>query len=369
MSEYLDYEGLAHFKDKILSKMNSYGDLEHIYNLIEMLRTQNALITIIITDQDGEPVEGIICTNITDRNENNVVTDKNGKATGFASASNSFKPSFPNYIDIASFSSTAIKTLSATEYEIPVTATTRNFVKITTSGQYYVSSNVDTVDMCLVGGGGSGGSHYTKGGAGGGGGGVTKIENIFLNAKEPYSLSIGSGGAKYLGNWNGTQPNPNETGKNGGDTTFLEYSASGGSGGEYTYYSYPSTHYAIGGSGGTGGGNGGSAYNRETNTGSVDGKNGTIPYYISYTEESQYGPGGGGAGRNIVASDKPSYGKGGSVGGGNGGDIVSAALRNAKDGIDGGGGGGGSAEDTDYSTGGYSGSGGNGFTAFRIHFK
>jgi hypothetical protein len=100
-------------------------------------------------------------------------------------------------------------------------------------------TNFAEFDFLLVGGGGGGGgNNSTQGiGGGGGGGGVVYASNITITQQSNISITIGNGGS-----WQ----------TNGGNTTFLTYTALGGGGGGG--YNFGATVAAK--SGGCGGGSG-----------------------------------------------------------------------------------------------------------------
>ena len=94
------------------------------------------------------------------------------------------------------------------------------------------------VDILVVaGGGGGGGDASTQGiGGGGGGGGTVFASNVSLTAGQAYSVTVGNGGS-----WE----------QNGGNSTFLTYTAvGGGAGGAYNFASPSKKNGANGGCGG-----------------------------------------------------------------------------------------------------------------------
>ena len=121
-------------------------------------------------------------------------------------------------------------------------------IKFLSSGVLTWLSEDSEIDVFLVGGGGTGG--YVMGG----GGGYTKtVKKITLNKNQRVQITIGAGGASYLGD--------------GGTTTFDSYSVAGGEHGGTN----PSTAHGNGGSGG-----GGSTLSRSTagGNGGTDGASG-----------------------------------------------------------------------------------------------
>jgi len=94
----------------------------------------------------------------------------------------------------------------------------------TGSGQFTVLDQNLNVEYLIVGGGGSGGNCQGNSGtpAGGGGAGGVLIGSTILN-RQPYTISIGAGGA--------SQTTTGVAGINGSDTTALGLTAYGGGGG------------------------------------------------------------------------------------------------------------------------------------------
>lgn len=177
-------------------------------------------------------------------------------------------------------------------------------IKFLSSGVLTWLSEDSEVDVFLVGGGGTGG--YVMGG----GGGYTKtVKKITLNKNQRVQITIGAGGASYLGD--------------GGTTTFDSYSVAGGEhGGTNT-----STKHGNGGSGG-----GGSTLSRSTagGNGGTDGASGGGGNDNGDTFSGGFGQGsttrefgdsgadlysGGGGGMNMV-DDKGTYSPVGGNGGG-----------------------------------------------------
>lgn len=238
----------------------------------------------------------------------------------------------------------------------PVCAGGKPRLKFTYSGDYVVRKDgvlelltsgtimflePTVIDLFMVGGGGAGGGNYgstSSFGIGGGGGGYTRTEKK-MNVNGEYLITIGQGGA----------PLNNQTGSDGGTTSWGNITVSGGKGGN------------TGGTGGAGGSGGGGGVSSSTSggAGGYNGENGSAGFsrggvgqgFTTKEFEEPEGKlyaGGGGGGRYLVSSSGAG-GMGGSGGGGTGGwvrdeypDIYTAAAAGVAN-TGGGGGGGASA--------------------------
>lgn len=176
------------------------------------------------------------------------------------------------------------------------------------------------IDVFLVGGGGGGAG---QAGGGAGGGGYTATHAITeIQVGEPYTITIGTGGAG--------RASSDQWGTTGGQTSAFGKSVNGGQGGSSTSCS-PGRKGGNGGSGGGGGGsssgNGGAGGKNGGNGTSASGSGGTGQGTNTYEfgEEASgilYAGGGGGKG---AAGGDGGGGKGGSgkgtdnKGGGGGG--------------------------------------------------
>lgn len=210
-------------------------------------------------------------------------------------------------------------------------------VELLTSGTI-VFLEPKVIDVFMVGGGGAGGGNYgstSSFGIGGGGGGYTRTVKK-MNVNGEYLITIGQGGA----------PLNNQTGSDGGTTSWGNITVSGGKGGN------------TGGTGGAGGSGGGGGVSSSTSggAGGYNGGNGSAGFsrggvgqgFTTKEFEEPEGKlyaGGGGGGRYLVSS-YGAGGMGGSGGGGTGGwvrdeypDIYTAAAAGVAN--TGGGGGGG----------------------------
>ena len=315
-------------------------------------------VLIKVVDANNNPIEGAVITGISGQN----VTDAQGRASGIL-INNPITVKSP-YVDLqdttadASDYTGSLNTLTVT---LPI-AGENAIRRFTTSKSVTFSKMLKTVDICCVGGGGggSGGSgHYGSSsyvpdsfsGKGGAGGNIVSSYNISVTANTSYVISVGAGGvgsntliydASYYGE---EKHNP---GAQGGSTTFLSVTATGGGGATSTS--------GVGTSSNGGNGGSGNATGTEFNDGAT--------YY------SGGGANGGGYGQTPPSGGTPYGGAGGytysfgndthGVAGGNG---LGA----------GGGGGGGNAYTTgdsssvfDYMTKG--GNGASGLVAIRFHF-
>jgi hypothetical protein len=110
---------------------------------------------------------------------------------------------------------------------------------ITSTTTWTAPTDVNKIDIALVGGGGGGGY---DGGGGGGGGGVIITYNYAVTPGQAYSVTIGGAGSAATGTGN--------IGGNGGNTIFNTLTAYGGGGGSSNH------NAAAAGDGGSGGGRG-----------------------------------------------------------------------------------------------------------------
>jgi len=202
-------------------------------------------------------------------------------------------------------------------------------------------TGVTAIDYLIVAGGGGGGSDL---GGGGGGGGVLYGSNYTVNSN-PYTITVGAGGA------GGQQVRQsNSLGINGGNSSLGTLTAIGGGGGG-SYWASNST-YDVGKAGGSAGGNGAKDSTVGTTVGlgtAGQGNNGgTSGYNPGY-------PGGGGGGAGGVGGNSGATTGGGAggigfqssisgtatyYGGGGGGSNYSASNANTSGGAGGLGGGG-----------------------------
>lgn len=378
--QFLDYEGLQRYHNK--QKLNqskpgqNVGDrVKDLYNLegtvtnddvftniwyrLQMIASNNALITLRLTLQDGSPLGGFSVPGILDASENPAVSNENGVIIGYVEEGTKTL-SFPDYADLSAMSKeyTFVKGESYSDEWVlePI-----EFLTLTATKNVQFSNRVSLVEYSVIGGGGGGASGSDGYGGGGGGGGYSQSGTLTPIADTPYQCKVGSGGS--AGKAPSSTGRLGKSGGNGGTSTFNGISASGGNGGV--------TRNANAGSyvsptGGTGNGNGGNGAGADGSTKpATSGGNATTTYYSSFVDTSLCG-GGGGGGSNRSATFS---GSGGSPNGGTGGSVGGNGT-SAKG--PGGGGGGGSSyvyaseTDTTYTTG-NGGAGYGGMITFRIY--
>lgn len=310
-----------------------------------------------VVDPNGNPIQGARVTGL----YGTPTTASDGTAHGVLQT-NPISISSP-YIDLKDQTADAsgyVGSFDALVVTLPVVGE-NSITRITSSKTVKFSKAVKTVDVCCVGGGGggSGGSGHRGSssyapasfrGKGGAGGNIVSSYNISVTADTNYAISVGAGGVgsntlTYNASYYGEEKhNP---GGQGGSTTFLSVTATGGGGATSTS--------GVGTSSNGGNGGSGNATGTEFNDGST--------YY------SGGGANGGGRGQTPPSGGTPYGGNGGytysgsstyGVAGGNG---LGA----------GGGGGGGNANTSgssssafDYMTKG--GNGASGLVAIRFHF-
>lgn len=151
---------------------------------------------------------------------------------------------------------------------------TYKYHKFTTGGTFTVSSadNNAVFDMLVVAGGGGGGRGATTGGVGevaggGGAGGLVYVSEKPLNSGS-YSITVGSAGLGY---------NSDSASGDGGDSTAMSYTATGGGGGAYR----TTTAYA-----GRDGGSGGGAHRTGVAGTSTQDTYSSDPYATGYGNDS-----------------------------------------------------------------------------------
>ena len=310
-----------------------------------------------VVDPNGNPIQGARVTGL----YGTPTTASDGTAHGVLQT-NPISISSP-YIDLKDQTADAsgyVGSFNVLTVTLPIVGENA-ITRITSSKTVKFSKAVKTVDVCCVGGGGGGSggsghrgsSSYVQSsfrGKGGAGGNIVNSYNISVTANTSYAISVGAGGvgsntliydASHYGE---EKHNP---GGQGGSTTFLSVTATGGGGATSTS--------GVGTSSNGGNGGSGNATGTEFNDGST--------YY------SGGGANGGGRGQTPPSGGTPYGGNGGytysgsstyGVAGGNG---LGA----------GGGGGGGNANTSgssssafDYMTKG--GNGASGLVAIRFHF-
>lgn len=333
-----------------------------IASRLNLIAGNQASIRLTVLNQNGKPIAGIPVSNVYTASGEQAVTDQRGVIDGVVSEGN-VKLTIIGYADIVDFSKT-FSFAKGQSYTESINITTRDFLKITSSRSTKFSKNVETVDVTAVGGGGGAGTSYTRfkrdvSGGGGSGGQCVVRNSVPFSTDTPYNAVIGAGGSP------GDSTSPD--GKQGGSSSFLGVSATGGFGGKGAISDMVGGSPGVGGKGNGDGADGvGASYS--------NGKNGTagiVQGFDSFTTTTAYG-GGGGSGAIGYYNRQQTGGTGGGYGG-NGGDSGSSSVTNGTPGLpgrDGYGGGGGSGSTTSSSNGyGFteSGRGGSGCIAIRIH--
>lgn len=324
-----------------------------------------------VVDPNGNPIQGARVTGL----YGTPTTASDGTAHGVLQT-NPISISSP-YIDLKDQTADAsgyVGSFDVLTVTLPIVGENA-ITRITSSKTVKFSKAVKTVDVCCVGGGGggSGGSgHHGRNGStsyipssfegkGGAGGNIVSSYNISVTANTSYAINVGAGGvgsntliydASYYGE---EKHNP---GGQGGSTTFLSVTATGGGGATSTS--------GVGTSSNGGNGGSGKSTGTEFDDGitfySGGGANGGYPVYEQGRPVIISGPVGGspyggyGGYTNTSGSSDSYYG----VAGGNG---LGA----------GGGGGGGNANTSGDSSSAFNymtkgGNGASGLVAIRFHF-
>lgn len=330
----------------------------HLGGKIDLIMSDAAQITLTVVNQNGTPIPDVYLGGVTSEDGDAVKTDSFGKAVAMIPEGTS-AITITGYADIKDFSKT-FQVTKGESYTETLEVTSRDFVKITTSGNVKFSGLVQSISyQCQgAGGGGTGGAKtnrgYTVAGSGGAGGDVSEVTTKDVIANTAYKVVIGAGGRGGFGY--GFDP-----GGAGGTTTFMEVSASGGAGSTWT------SNATVPGTGPTGdGATGGNVWgaNMEHRIGAPGG-NSKKQIISSYTETT-FAAGGGGAG-GINADG----GLGGSTGGGKGGRGSGGSTSYPGDqgekGTGGGGGGGSAGTDGETSSFTDGGNGGSGCVAIRMN--
>lgn len=285
-------------------------DIAWMNEKTDLVAKNKGKLYITVKSSDGYGVNGILITGVSGLNGEEIFTDNEGLAIGYATAgSNTI--GIKNYADIPDNMQTI--TVTAGERLYPtITISHRNFVSYTTSQSIRFSPSCKNVSYSLCGGGGGGSATYYSESnnvmncGGGGGGGYVTIASLIPNYKTQYPLSIGAGG-------NSGYPGYGGIGSNGGVTTFNGSSANGGNGGGNNATSnFEATQFKGGKGNGDGGDGGQRAILGEA------GSPGTVGYFSSFTTTVLAG-GGGGGGTSKQTSN--GYNKGGAD---FGGDSISA---------------------------------------------
>lgn len=315
--------------------------LNNMYSRFSMIANNKALLIVMVKDASGAPIPNTLISGLQDESgSSGVLTNENGVAIGYADegTANISVSGFADLVD-KSVSQAVQKGIT---YNIDLSdIETRNFLKITSSGNYKFSGKITRVDVTVVGGGAGGNGGYCRDGAssgdrasvGGGGGYCVVQENVDFSPNTLYEAVIGAGGKGGIGNAY-DDFSSEFYGENGGSSSFLGITANGGSHGTQTV-------------GGAGNGRGGKVTGTAHDTGE-NGVAGSVLGYSSFTETVRYG-GGGGAGWG---------GTGGADFGGNGATSRTSPPTTVQANTGGGGGGGlGDVSRDDTTNGGDGGSG------------
>lgn len=338
------------------------------YNIgikLNLIERGAASVSLTLKDQNNRAISGAMVANLFDSSGNTAITDANGHVDGVL-PEGTWTLTVSNYGDLEDWSQ-EITVNRGEAQTINATLTRRNFLRVTSSRNVRYTADVDTVDAAVGGGGGgAGGGAANKTGGGGGGGYSTVVYGLSVTPNELYKAVVGSGGS--------AGSSKSENGGNGGTSSFMGVTASGGTGGGSS---------DNGGTAGAGNGPGGAGVNSVSGS-SLPGKSGaagTTKMFTSFTEEVNYGGGGGSGAASRYEFTRAEGGV--SLGyGGSGGYALSPSdspeCGNGTAGTNGYGGGGGSggAAMADNDSGGpdrtkfgTSAKGGSGCIAIRIHLK
>lgn len=221
---------------------------------------------------------------------------------------------------------------------------------------WVVPANVSNATVLVVAGGGGGGSRHS---GGGGGGGVMYATNYSLTPGSSYALSVGNGGAGYVG---GTSSGDGTTGSNSyfggasGSTSIVANggggsNANGGSGGGSNYHSTAAGTAAPGSTAGT-------SRSAGSTTMTI---NGVVATVVAYGQSGAVGLGstcktvsnsngwcGGGGGGASSAGNTPAVVSGNQYRAGNGGNGVALDFTGSSATYAGGGGGGAGSDTSPY---------------------
>ena len=290
-----------------------------------------------VVDPNGNPIQGARITGL----YGTPTTASDGTAHGVLQT-NPISISSP-YIDLKDQTADAsgyVGSFNVLIVTLPIVGE-NSITRITSSKTVKFSKVIKTVDVCCVGGGGGGsggsghygGSSYTQRsfkGKGGAGGNIVSSYNISVTTDTIYTINIGAGGVGsntliYSASYNGEEKhNP---GGQGGSTTFLSVTATGGGGATSTSGVGTSNNGGNGGSGNStgtefndgstyysgGGANAGSPVYNPTGHGIISGPVGGSPYggYGGYTDDS------GSTSQRFGVAGGNGLGAGGGGGGGN----------------------------------------------------
>lgn len=340
----------------------------NIAGRLKLIMSDSAKITLTLQDSGGHRLPGVLVQGILSDSGAAVYSNVSGVAAGYiGEGSKVIKIS--GYADIEDYTET-LTVVKGTTITKTLTLTTRDFFKVTSSGNVKFSGNVKSIDHSVVGGGGGGqgginSSWNIASGSGGWAGSITNTNGVEVEANVLYPAVIGSGGSPGAGS-----SSDQKNGSAGGASQFMGKTATGGSGGS-------STGTGTGNAKGGAGQNATSLYGgRQGNPGT----NGSMQTFKSFSE-METGPGGGGGGAVGNYGDETASASGGAGGkkdGAMGGTVhpkdPPSAPKPAPSNSGAGGGGGASCRyynsDGDRQERATSGSkGGSGFIAIRMHLK
>ena len=251
----------------------------NIAGRLKLIMSDSAEITLTLQDSGGHGLPGVLVQGILSESGAAIYSNASGVAAGYiGEGSQVIKIS--GYADIEDYTET-LTVVKGTTITKTLTLTTRDFLKVTSSGNVKFSGNVESIDHSIVGGGGGGqggDSWNIASGSGGWAGSVTNTNGVEVEANVLYPAVIGSGGSPGAGS-------DQQNGGAGGDSQFMGKTATGGSGGSST-------------STGTGNAKGGAGQNAASLYGGRQGNPGTDGSMQTFKNfsEMEIGPGGGGGG-------------------------------------------------------------------------
>ena len=333
-----------------------------IASKIDLIMGDQAAITLTVKDSAGNGIPGVLVSGVFGEDGGGVYTNSSGVITGYVSEGlQTLQVS--GYLDIED-TSMQLDVVKGQTYNETLTVTTRNFVQITNTQTVKFSENVQQVDVNPVGAGGGGDVgwqaydepfNWPASGPGGGGGHSVIQNAVSFLPNTLYPAVVGAGGPQ---------------GSDGGTSSFMGVSASGGKGGQ----SDEGANTSVGGAGNGNGGNGwASSLSGVNGNDGRAGGNATESGFKNFTETQLYGGGGGSGARTGEAVDDFSGGSGGAPYGGDGGDAGDQWREpdgSPGNGFGGGGGGGARSYDRDeVSETGQGGSGYQGCINVRMHLK
>lgn len=287
--------------------------------------TENLGYVVKIQFPDGSPAAGIAVTGAQTPAGTPGVTDDTGTVV-LASPNSSITISAESpLIDVAAIENVTIESTGfVTNYTVMMEYISGE-VPVTSSGIFYHTPAVSSIDVSVVAAGGGGGgpgiyrvtssNEYYTGGTGGGGGHVTTSRNVPPALDRKITVTVGAGGE----------------GGNATSTTEISTGETGGAGGNTTVTIGNTNISAQGGEGGPGGpntedgfqpttnsnGNGGIGSSSSIEATATDGSAGTEKIFD--TENTVGGGGGGGFGGQSSQNPDMIYGaNGGSPNGGRG---------------------------------------------------